>query len=151
MRPSPPSTAIIGAGIAGLACARALHSAAYPATLYEKSRDPGGRLASRQMDEATLDLGAQFFSVRHDSFRREAMAWLTHGVAAPWPRRLWRVEGRQWQYRHDDRERYCGQPGAGQGRLPALFPRPRALQRQLARAAGGRRLALGPSPWPDLG
>jgi renalase len=111
MRPSPlASTAIIGAGIAGLACARALNDAGFPVTLFEKSRGPGGRLASRRLAEATLDLGAQFFSVRHEAFRREVMRWLAAGVAAPWPWKLWRIEDKHWRYRHDGGERYCGQP-----------------------------------------
>ena len=44
MRSQPPTpTAIIGAGIAGLACARALDAAGRPVTLFEKARGPGGR------------------------------------------------------------------------------------------------------------
>ena len=44
MRLQPPTpTAIIGAGIAGLACARALAAAGRPVTLFEKARGPGGR------------------------------------------------------------------------------------------------------------
>ncbi|RUA23173.1 FAD-dependent oxidoreductase [Billgrantia gudaonensis] len=59
-----PNTAIIGAGIAGLACARALQDAGHPVTLFEKARGPGGRMASRHLGTATVDLGAQYFSVR---------------------------------------------------------------------------------------
>ncbi len=104
------TTAVVGAGIAGLACARTLQAAGLAVTVFEKSRGPGGRMTSRRFDEATLDLGAQFFSVRDDSFRREVTRWLAAGLAAPWPWKLWHVDGQTWHYQHDGRERYCGQP-----------------------------------------
>jgi len=52
------TTAIIGAGISGLACAQALAAAGQPVTLFDKARGPGGRMSSRRLPEATLDLGA---------------------------------------------------------------------------------------------
>ncbi|MCG6659462.1 NAD(P)-binding protein [Halomonas campisalis] len=107
---APCSTAIIGAGIAGLACARALHSAGWPVTLFEKSRGPGGRLATRRLAEASLDIGAQFFSVRDERFQREVERWRRDGQIAPWPQRVWRVEAGQWHRHHDGRTRYIGTP-----------------------------------------
>ncbi len=43
-----PSVAVVGAGIAGLACARVLADAGLRVTVYEKSRGLGGRLATRR-------------------------------------------------------------------------------------------------------
>lgn len=50
--------AVIGAGIAGLACGRALAEAGETAVLFEKSRGPGGRTATRRKDGFVWDSGA---------------------------------------------------------------------------------------------
>ena len=59
--------AIVGAGIAGLAAARALDTQNY--MIFEKSRGPGGRLASKRIDDLRVDIGAQFFTVRESRFQ----------------------------------------------------------------------------------
>lgn len=103
-------TAVIGAGISGLACARVLENAGHPVTVFEKSRGPGGRMSSRQLDEAVVDLGAQFFSVRDDTFRREADSWQRAGITSPWPTRLWQSDETGWHRHEDSLERYIGKP-----------------------------------------
>lgn len=62
-----PRVAVIGAGVAGLEAARVLAENRVPVELFEKARGPGGRLATRRMNnsvgaEARFDFGAQFFS-----------------------------------------------------------------------------------------
>lgn len=52
--------AIIGAGMAGLAAARALSRHTITITLYEKSRGVGGRNATRRVDRCLIDHGAQY-------------------------------------------------------------------------------------------
>ncbi|MGF2509043.1 NAD(P)-binding protein, partial [Ralstonia pseudosolanacearum] len=42
-----PSIAIVGAGIAGVACANALAAEGISATVYERGGGVGGRLATR--------------------------------------------------------------------------------------------------------
>ncbi|MFB9145186.1 NAD(P)/FAD-dependent oxidoreductase [Halomonas alkalicola] len=106
----PPATAIIGAGIAGLACARALDAAGLPVTLFDKARGAGGRMSSRRLPEAVLDLGAQFFSVRDPAFRRAVAAWRKAGCIAPWPTSLWSAQEGRWARHEDDLERLCGAP-----------------------------------------
>ncbi|MBE0489070.1 MAG: FAD-dependent oxidoreductase [Halomonas sp.] len=103
-------TAIIGAGIAGLACARALDAAGLPATLFDKARGAGGRMSSRRLPDAVLDLGAQFFSVRDATFRRAVEGWQKAGSIAPWPVSLWSAQRGSWQRHEDDLERLCGTP-----------------------------------------
>ncbi|MFP4137881.1 MAG: NAD(P)/FAD-dependent oxidoreductase [Halomonas sp.] len=110
MTHSHPPTAIIGAGIAGLACARALDAAGHPVTLFDKGRGPGGRMSSRRLPEATLDLGAQFLSVRDATFAAAVDAWRESGCLAEWPTSLWSVEEEGWQRHHDDLPRLCGTP-----------------------------------------
>ena len=56
-----PKVAIIGAGLSGLACARALHRAGLAVELYEAADRPGGRVRSDEVDGFTLDRGFQVF------------------------------------------------------------------------------------------
>ena len=81
--------AIIGAGMAGLACADALVGAGHAVRLFDKGRGPGGRMATRRLatplGEASFDLGAQYFTARDPAFARLVRAWSERGIAAPWP------------------------------------------------------------------
>lgn len=62
--------AIIGAGLAGLAAARALAPRSDIAvTIFEKSRGPGGRAATRRRDGFTFDHGAQLFKLPTPALR----------------------------------------------------------------------------------
>ncbi len=85
--------AIIGAGIAGLSCARALADENHDVVVYEASPGPGGRIASHSFDAdpadpITADHGARAFSARFARFTREAERWTAMGVAARWMPRL---------------------------------------------------------------
>jgi len=104
------NTAIIGAGIAGLACARALAAASRPVTLFDKARGPGGRMSSRRLPEATLDLGAQFLSVRDATFADALEGWQASGCLAEWPTSLWSAAEDGWHRHRDDLLRLCGTP-----------------------------------------
>ena len=64
-----PSVGIVGAGVAGLACARLLADQGVPVTVLDKGRRPGGRLATRETDGWQFDHGAQFFTARDPAFR----------------------------------------------------------------------------------
>ncbi|WP_077146544.1 NAD(P)/FAD-dependent oxidoreductase [Sphingopyxis sp. KK2] len=81
--------AIVGAGIAGLACAQRLLDAGIPSTLFEKSRGVGGRMATRRADAKgyaiDFDHGASNFTARSEGFVRLARAWERSGIAARWP------------------------------------------------------------------
>ncbi len=78
--------AIVGAGLAGLMAARALTARGHEVVLFDKGRSPGGRLATRRIDGARLDHGAQFFTVRSDAFAAHAQQWITDGLAFEWCR-----------------------------------------------------------------
>ncbi|MGB3557742.1 MAG: FAD-dependent oxidoreductase [Geitlerinemataceae cyanobacterium] len=52
--------AVIGAGVAGLICARQLDRAGYRVVVSEKSRGVGGRLATRRIAGTRADLGAPY-------------------------------------------------------------------------------------------
>ena len=66
----PQQIAIIGAGIAGIACARTLVQAGHHVTVFEKSRGVGGRMATRQSPFGSFDHGVQYFTVRDGRFAR---------------------------------------------------------------------------------
>ena len=53
------SVAVIGAGIAGLAAARALHRVGHRVTVWEKGSRVGGRIGTRRHGEVFFDHGAQ--------------------------------------------------------------------------------------------
>lgn len=54
------NSAIIGAGMSGLAAAHALQDAGHTVTLFEQSRDVGGRATTRRRDGFIYDSGAQY-------------------------------------------------------------------------------------------
>lgn len=79
---------IIGAGLAGLSCGRALAAAGRDVRLIDKGRGPAGRLASRRIatphGEAVLDMGTQSFTARGPDFAAEVRRWAGAGVVAAW-------------------------------------------------------------------
>ena len=62
--------AIIGAGMAGIACARTLVQAGHRVTVFEKSHQAGGRTATIDSPFGNFDAGAQYFTVRDPRFAR---------------------------------------------------------------------------------
>ena len=51
----PPRVAVVGAGVSGLLCARALTEAGVSVIVFDKGRGPGGRLSSRRLPEPGAD------------------------------------------------------------------------------------------------
>ncbi len=80
--------AIVGAGIAGLACARVLADAGHRVTVYEKSRGVGGRMSTRRTALWQADHGAPYFTAQHPAFVAEVARWVASGAAAPWEARV---------------------------------------------------------------
>lgn len=76
---------IVGAGISGLACARALSEAGRTVRVLDRGRRPGGRLSSRTIDGRAVDLGAAYFVVGDDErFGAVAADWERRGLARVW-------------------------------------------------------------------
>tara|TARA_R110002072_G_scaffold301164_3_gene480226 strand:- start:1276 stop:2304 length:1029 start_codon:yes stop_codon:yes gene_type:complete len=76
--------AVIGAGIAGLACATRLQQAGHKVSVFEKSRGLGGRMSTRRTDQWQCDHGAQYFTARAPEFVAQVRAWIKEDVAAEW-------------------------------------------------------------------
>ncbi|HEU4671183.1 MAG TPA: FAD-dependent oxidoreductase [Dyella sp.] len=86
---SSPRVAIVGAGMAGLACARELRRRGLVAQVLEKSRGLGGRLATRRTEGGDrFDHGAQFVTARDPGFAVELEAWAGAGAVRRWSPRL---------------------------------------------------------------
>ena len=103
---------MIGAGLAGLACAQRLHAAGLSVTLFDKGRRPGGRLATRRLgapaQQALFDHGAQYFTARSPEFRAVCARLLDAGVLQPW---RGRVQDERTPQTGTPESRYLGQPG----------------------------------------
>jgi renalase len=62
------SLAVIGAGLAGLTCARALADAGLRVEVFDKGRGLGGRLATRRIDGGQFDHGAATLTAERAAF-----------------------------------------------------------------------------------
>ena len=84
--------AIIGAGIAGLACALDLQGSGRDVVLFDKGRGPGGRMSTRRaatsLGKVRFDHGCQYFTAESTSFQAAVSRWVDAGAAAPWHGRV---------------------------------------------------------------
>ncbi len=121
------SVAVIGAGLAGIACARRLASAGIQVRVFEAQRAAGGRLATRRFELAGFDHGAQYLTAAADGFRQVIDAAWAAGAVERW-RPQWNGDG------GDRGDLWVGLPG-----MSAL---PRWLAQDLDVEFGARILRL---------
>ncbi|SEL21109.1 hypothetical protein SAMN05421666_2178 [Roseovarius nanhaiticus] len=76
--------AIIGAGMAGIACARRLAEAGHAPVLVDKGRGIGGRVATRRAAGLHFDHGAQYVSAKSAEFEALMDGLIDSGAAADW-------------------------------------------------------------------
>lgn len=85
---------VVGAGISGVACARALHEAGQQVTLLDRGRRIGGRLALRSVPAGlaggtsqqphAVDIGASYLTTSDERFAAVVSDWVGRGLARPW-------------------------------------------------------------------
>ncbi|XVV05763.1 NAD(P)/FAD-dependent oxidoreductase [Actinosynnema sp. CA-248983] len=74
---------VVGAGIAGVACARALVSAGVTVRVLERAT-PGGRMCTDAHGGRPVDTGAGYFTVSDDRFAAVVERWRAAGLAREW-------------------------------------------------------------------
>lgn len=122
-RGAPLTVAVIGAGVAGLAAARALKDAGHVVRVFEANSRLGGRLGGTipspapaeegqgEGQSATahrFDVGAPFFTVKDERFARWARAWWQERVLTRWNAT---VEGEPERQHANELVRLIGAPG----------------------------------------
>ena len=75
---------MVGAGISGSVCAWRLAKNGHEVTLVEKGRGVGGRMATRRMEGARIDHGAQFFTVRDPRMKKLLSLWQDENAVVSW-------------------------------------------------------------------
>ena len=74
--------AVIGAGLAGLTLARRLQEAGRAVEVFDKSRGPGGRCATRRSPAGGFDHGAPWVQARSTAFAQALGDWAADGTLA---------------------------------------------------------------------
>jgi len=92
---------VVGSGISGLAASRRLVEAGFSVMVCDKSRGVGGRVASRRIEGAPFDHGAQFVTRRSAEFSKIVEDLLIEEVVIPW-------------FGEAGKERYAGLPSMNQ-------------------------------------
>ena len=124
-------TVVIGAGMAGIACARRLADAGRDVVVLDKGRGLGGRMASRRTEAGRLDHGAPWLEARGAGFSAAIEAMVARGDAAGWTG-------------PDARALHVGLPGmsgALRGMAQGVERRQSWEVREVRRADGGWRVA----------
>jgi renalase len=76
--------AVIGAGLAGLACARVLRRAGFFVEVFEQDKVVGGRMGTARLGVTPFDHGAQYVTARGDRFRAYLDEVAASTYAARW-------------------------------------------------------------------
>ncbi|TQL39355.1 hypothetical protein FB564_4608 [Salinispora arenicola] len=84
MRGEAAGVVVVGAGLAGLACARELARVGIPVRVRERGRSVGGRMASRRSAGRAVDLGAAYLTVSDPGFAAVMREWRAAGLAREW-------------------------------------------------------------------
>src|SRR5512139_628711 len=69
-----PAVIVVGAGVCGLACARALAAGGVETLVVERARGVGGRCATRRIGDQPVDFGVAFLHGHDAEFLAELRA-----------------------------------------------------------------------------
>lgn len=111
--------AVVGAGVAGLACASRLAEQGFPVTVFDSGRGPGGRMSQRRERASDgklyyFDHGAQYFTVKDCAVQRLVDKWEADGIVAEWKGNFGSYDVRTGKFTADPdsfKKRYVGVPG----------------------------------------
>ncbi|MCU0709228.1 MAG: NAD(P)-binding protein, partial [Pirellula sp.] len=104
--------AIVGAGLAGSMCARTLVDQGIGVTLFEKSRGPSGRCATRRGDDHILfDHGAPYIEFTDRRWDLYVRSWEQDGILAPWHGNFVQWQGNALLPQPSTRMRWVGVSG----------------------------------------
>jgi predicted NAD/FAD-dependent oxidoreductase len=126
--------AIVGAGVAGLACARELAARGARVTVFEAGRAAGGRVATLPTAFGPFDHGAQYFTVQHHRFEAALAPLRGEGVVQRWNGRVIAFTAGRSTEKSMSAERWVG--------VPAMAALPRRLAAGLDVQFGVRIAAL---------
>lgn len=103
--------AVIGAGVAGLACARELKAGGADVAVFEANATAGGRAATLITEYGPYDHGAQYFTVHGDRFAAAVRNWEAEGVVQRWGGRIVILQDGTVEDRTSAIERFVPVPG----------------------------------------
>lgn len=106
-----PSVAVIGAGMAGLACAAMLMQRGFAVAVFDKGRRPGGRVGTRRTPFGCFDHGAQYFTANDARFRAWTEEGIAAGMVARWDGAIAAVFDGRVRRAGDTEQRWVGVPG----------------------------------------
>ncbi len=79
-----PDVVVVGAGLAGVACAGELQRLGLRVRVLDRGHRPGGRMASRRLWDRPTDLGASYLTASDPAFTDVVHGWAARDLAAPW-------------------------------------------------------------------
>ena len=85
--------AVIGAGMAGLSCARRLRQAGYSVAVVEKSRGAGGRVATRRVQGTRADHGARYLEPQGEAVQGLIDVLVDRDILKLWTDNVWEFRG----------------------------------------------------------
>jgi renalase len=103
--------AVIGAGIAGLTCARQLQVQGHSVVVYEQNNDVGGRMCTRHTELGGFDVGAQYFTADSERFQKAIAHWRKAGWVGSWTGKLVTLDHGASKEAGRAKQRFVGIPG----------------------------------------
>lgn len=73
------NVAVVGAGVAGLACASRLRAGGVQVHLFDQVDQPGGRCAGQHTPAGVFDHGTASFAANSEAFAQQVRAWMAKG------------------------------------------------------------------------
>ncbi len=83
---------VIGAGIAGIVCAKELENQGLKVVILDKSRGVGGRVATRRLHNTQVNHGAPYLEVQGKFTQELIIELLEHQIIQPWPGTMYELD-----------------------------------------------------------